>query len=185
MAHQRKGQELLTSGQAQSVEEWAGLSWGQRAKRRRWAARAKQREGVKARSTRAGLVDSRAGRRGADAGEEAPGGDGSMGRWRPWTGGGHASVPDREKQERGVSGQERQSEGGGEETGRRLLISDEVGAPARPGGRSSDVRRRGRSGSGGARARARGQRRSSGLRGLLSSRWSSGTRARAGSSLGQ
>ena len=76
-----------------------------------------------------------------------------------------------------MSGQERQSEGGGEETGRRLLISDKVGAPASPGGRSSDVRRRGRSGSGGARAQARGQRRSSGLRGLLSSRWSLGTRA--------
>ena len=85
-----------------------------------------------------------------------------------------------------MGGQERQSEGGGDETGRRLLISDEVGAPARPGGRSSDVRRRGRSGSGGARAQARGQRRSSGLRGLLSSRWSMGTRARgvAGRCLG-
>ena len=106
------------------------------------------------RRRRKGGGDGGSGRRGADAGEEAPGGEGSMGRRRPWTGGGHASVPDREKQERGVSGQERQSEGGGEETGRRLLISDEVGAPARPGGRSNDVRRRGQSGSGGARARA-------------------------------
>uniref|UniRef100_A0A8R7QTP8 Uncharacterized protein n=1 Tax=Triticum urartu TaxID=4572 RepID=A0A8R7QTP8_TRIUA len=45
-------------------------------------------------------------------------------------------------------------------------------------GRSTGRRRKGRrsSGSGGVRARARGQR--SGLRGLLSSRWSSATRAR-------
>ena len=66
---------------------------------------------------------------------------------------------------------------------RGVLLSTEKGEQRDErgrNGRSTGRRRRGRrsSGSGGDRARARGQRWSSGLWGLLSSRWISGTRAR-------